>query len=70
MTKLQKILTTACLVAFFATHGLLIYKIVTAPTFEERERLKDVGVWVTATPFFICALSVGIHAIWITPKQK
>ena len=70
MTKLAKILATACLVAFFATHGLIAYKILTAETIEQRERLKEVGVWVSVTPLFICALSVGIHAIWNTPKQK
>lgn len=70
MTRLFKIFTTACIVAFFATHGLLIYKIATAPTVEQRERLKEVGIWVAATPLFICALSVGIYTIWNTRKQQ
>lgn len=70
MTRLFKIFTTACIVTFFATHGLLIYKIATATTVEARERLKEVGVWVAVTPLFICAFAVGIHEIWNTPKQK
>lgn len=70
MTKLVKILTTACIVVFFAVHALLICKIANAKTFEEKERLKEVGVWVSVTPLFICALSVGIYTIWNTRKQQ
>lgn len=70
MTKLAKILSTACIIVFFAVHALLICKIANAQTFEEKERLKEVGVWVSVTPLFICALSIGIYTIWSNRKMQ